>query len=879
MAIKRKQPITSDPGADPGRNMKTGRRVAGFNVALAVGAAAALLIVANWISDRHGWRRNVERLGRYRLSDTAKRILDQVDRKVRLTSIYTATAEDRKAGDYLPRVRDLFAEIDRYSGQVTTVNVTSDRQKSEVLNRLRDRLETKAGNHRKVIRDFRALARIQLPQYEKLQGEWQAYPTEGWLTQFGVAKAFVGAFKDNRDDLNKAAGQVRAGLSGSGLPDYPDMVGKIETTLKNVRGRLESIAELMARLKDLPGKSDKAKAELLKSVAALTAATAKVVETAGKGGAEAPEDPSAVLEELAKASVLAADAAQAAVAAMNRFNTECGGYAEVARSWRVRGVPLPHLAAGLALTGNDLAEQARNIRAAAKVEVQKQFITQIRPELPKLTAQVERIAGAAAELVRELAAMDPATKAIFERTGKDGYLQAQIKPVADLLEGIGDVGELSDQSELIDQIGQDNIVLVEVGEKVGVVGFDDVWPLAERRSWDMPEPEDEEGPRRTFNGDTAISSKILSLSAEPLGEVVLAFFGPIPSVLLDTLKQRLEKANLTVTEWNLADADAPPEPAEGRARVLLILPPPPPRPMPPMGRQQAPPQWEPEHTQRLTKVIDDGTPAIFLAMFMKPQMQMFGPMQPTPYLLNDYLKDSWGVEARTQLRLVQAVEDASNPGRYKLPVVAWTWVPLSTFTDHPVGKPLRARRMHWLDPCPVVRAEDADGDLGVTVRDILAVPKGMDGMWAASNAIQLAMKAFGGRGAGLTPGDAPGDLLPPFAMGVEASKTVEGQQRRIIVLGVGRSYIDPFLTTRVPQIAADATVATDPPPTNDVDLVINSAYYLTGQDRFIGSGPSPTPRIQHIEPAAMAAIKVTFGLAWPLLIMAVGGVVMAVRKR
>jgi len=635
------------PAEKAGRNMESGRRLAGINVAVAVVAATAVLIVVNYISAKQSFRRNVETLGRHRLSSRAKKILGRTakaDAPVTLTSIYTSTTEESNRDRYLPRVRDLLDEMDRYSPNVTAVNVTTDSQKAELLTRLRDRLDAKAPKHRSAITEFRNLARLQLPMHKKFADEWERYPAEGWLTQFGVAKAFAGAFKDNHEDLANAENAIRAAQAGSRLPDYPDMASKIRTALQDVQARMESTAEHLRKLRELPANAEAAKGQLLKATGAMTAAVGKVIEAAGKPGDPAPKDPSAALDALAKALTGATTAATDAADAMSKFNTACGGYAQYATSWRPEGRALPQRAAALAVGASDLAENVRRVRAAAKTEVQAGFLSDLSAQLPGAMApQADRIAGAAADLVRELAAIDPATKAILDKAAKDGYLENEIKPIRKLLADMDDLEDLSGQTELIRQIGGENIVLVEAGGKVGVVGFDEVWPRVERDRFGMA-PTDKEEPERAFNGDTAISSKVFSLAADPMGEVVVTCFeripppqlrgqmpavaGSIPSIYLETLKSRLEKANLTVTTWNLADDDAPPEPTEGRPRVLLILPPPPPQPMYGMGAQ-APPQWGPEHTERITNVIDAGTPAIFLTCYQAPRMSMFGPAQPS----------------------------------------------------------------------------------------------------------------------------------------------------------------------------------------------------------------------------------------------------------
>ncbi|KKL84781.1 hypothetical protein LCGC14_1961310 [marine sediment metagenome] len=403
---------------------------------------------------------------------------------------------------------------------------------------------------------------------------------------------------------------------------------------------------------------------------------------------------------------------------------------------------------------------------------------------------------------------------------------------------------------------------------------------------------------RTFNGDAAICSKIFAIASEPLGEVVLTFFeempppymrqarrgvsGPIPSMSLTTLKERLEKANLKVTEWNLAKQDTPPKPEPNpgpdkavRPQVLLVLPPPAPSPMPPMRGQPPPPQWGPQHDENLHKAIDDGMPAVFLATFAPPPQ--FAMRQAPSYVLGDYLKESWGVDVRTDLLVVQAEADPDDPGTYVLPVVRWNFMPLSTFTDHPVGKPLKARRLYWLNTCPVVKVKDSQAK--TKIEDILAIPQGVRGIWAASNAMQLAAKVYTGRGRGIVPGSAEGDLTSPFSIVVQASKTAGEKTNSIIVLGVGLIYIDEVLNRPVPRLGAGETLATDPPPTGAVDLVINSVYHLIDKDEYIGAGPTLTPRIRHIPVGTMTVLKIVFGLVWPLALLGIGGIVMLARRR
>jgi hypothetical protein len=204
-------------------------------------------------------------------------------------------------------------------------------------------------------------------------------------------------------------------------------------------------------------------------------------------------------------------------------------------------------------------------------------------------------------------------------------------------------------------------------------------------------------------------------------------------------------------------------------------------------------------------------------------------------------------------------------------------MPLSSFTEHPVGEPLRARRLYWADACPVLKAKE--GGAGVTVEDILVVPEGLPACWAASNAQSLEAQMWMGQGSGIVPASGDGDLTPPMALAVEARKQLGDRTARIIVLGVGYSFIDQFVTQRVPRFEADETLQSEPPPIGNVDLVINSAYRLLGKDEFIGAGPAMIQPIRIIDAGTMAAVKAGFGLLWPLLVLAIGVAVMVVRRR
>lgn len=901
MAVKKKN-TDSDPSGPKKtreRDIRSSRRAAGVSVAIAIVAATALLIVINVISDKKNYRCDVETLGRYRLSDAAARILDQMDQPIRLTSIYTSTESDRKPQDYLPRVRDLMAEIARRKDNIIVVNVTSDREKAEVHARLRKNLDEAASGHRKVIMDFQILAGIQGPQFEQLTRQWQAYSSKGWLVQFAMPKLAEAAMTAGRDDLRTTSMELRQKLADASLPDYPGMVRHLSETLKKLRDSLENLSVGLRQLASLPKEASKSRPELIEAADKVIVAISRASEKLGKKGTPVPADPSAALKEFITSVRAVTGSAESAARRLEKFAGN--GFAPYARSWRtVRGT-LPDRYRRLAYIATGMAEQARGIQLAAKVEFQKKHIPQIRDGMLKFDAEARRIRSAVEKLLKDLTDLDEPTKEIFAQAGKDDYLQAILKPLNDLLARAAGAGPLDEQKELIQKIKQDNVVLVEIGSRTGVVGFDEVWPLASRP--EMGRIGDKaKKPKRVFYGDMAICTRILSLASDPFAEVVLTYFEQIPpqylqrrqptivgsiySGWLQTVRERLERANLKISEWNIAKQDSPPKPTDNIRQVLLILPPPEPSPMPPMPGMKIP-QWSPDEVEKVRKVIAGGTPAVFLAGYVFPRYTRGIPL-PGYYGFSEYLRIDWKLDVKTSLRVIQAKADPLNPGEFKLPIHTWRHMRLSTFTDHPVGRPLKARRMYLFNACPIVKASGKAGsptgtaparnEPNVEVKDILIVPKHRNEMWAISDIEAFIIKVKKRKPLEPDRKEVGGDLLGPFAVAVEASRKIKGKQARIIVLAAADSFTDYYLQDTVMLFREDGTIDPEPPPTGNVDLLINSVYHLIGKGEYIGAGPAIIEPVE-IAPKTMVVVKILFGLAWPGLMFAIGGAVVLLRKR
>jgi hypothetical protein len=101
---------------------------------------------------------------------------------------------------------------------------------------------------------------------------------------------------------------------------------------------------------------------------------------------------------------------------------------------------------------------------------------------------------------------------------------------------------------------------------------------------------------------------------------------------------------------------------------------------------------------------------------------------------------------------------------------------------------------------------------------------------------------------------------------------------RIVVLGVGLGLVDGYLDAPVHRTnERGADVMTDPPRLN-ADLAVNSAYWLTGYDSYIASGPVRTPPVRKFSSGVQLTLWLLCTVVLPAGILAAGGVVLLLRR-
>jgi len=174
---------------------------------------------------------------------------------------------------------------------------------------------------------------------------------------------------------------------------------------------------------------------------------------------------------------------------------------------------------------------------------------------------------------------------------------------------------------------------------------------------------------------------------------------------------------------------------------------------------------------------------------------------------------------------------------------------------------------------------------GVTVTPVLEVPANFKSIWAEQNdgigRISDALRT--GENRGEFAADPKTTWLPPFSVILAAEKSF-GQNEdksRIVVMGNGESYADYYMTRRVPRFTGEGRKTrfmTDPPPTENAELFVNTVYWLNGQPGMIAEGPAAMPLVPALKAGTQTRV-LAMTLGWALAVLVAGGVVLLVRRK
>lgn len=899
----------------------------GANVIVVTLLAAVVLVGVNFIAQGAKVREDLAGgFAAHRLSERTKSILDQVDGDLTITTVYTSDEPDSDREEYLPRLQDYLAEMEQYKGSVTVQHLHGGDERAELRNRVQGKFGAAAEEYKTVLDQAEqtwvglqnVMQQIQTLSREQLAGN-------GWLSGFSTLANIEAVLRKDLENLAETRSEVADLVRGEGIPRYQEANDTVKSAndtykqhLETARTWMKDTNQLVTFLSEGDSQFARQSMENLKVLEGLLLNLRKAV--GDPDSREVPDDPKPMLKDYAQAANALSKWLFDEHARVSRFLAENPGLEQHPR-WNVRVQMMGLFESTMPAHGlleqvsQDLGGSVQGVRRilANPDQVDDLSLKNIVVQLRKNVAHVEQMLGQwssrLATVLNDAKNIDESSRQFLAR-GASGELfeievpATQPEAAAEQQDVIARLTEINSRieelpelelDEIADRMKEDNLVVIETADSVRIVPFDEVWPAA---APDARPPMGEERAKlhRVFDGDRAISNAINGLfNKEKVATVIVVGFesepppqarqmqrpvsGPIPMDQLGVLKERLEKANFAVKEWNMGEpgeaAMNPPAPEEGTEPIYLFIPPgeaPPPNPM---MRQPPQPGFGPEQLEQVKKLLaEQNARAVFLAIAdASPRTMPW--MPPASYAYADMLRDEWGVDVKFNHRVIRGARDSQRPDRYGIDIMGWTFMPLNNFTDHPIGEPLKARRTLMAEVCPVVPAETVPE--GVEVSPVLEVPSSATDIWADPDISRIFQALREGRSdTTFTKGDDA--MTDGFSVIVTSEKQETGG--KIVVMGTGFSFIDGYVSRPVPRLEAKkvVTLATDPPPTENIDLMLNTVYWLAGKPELIASGPAPIPLVGPIEPAqARSAWGIAVG--WAFAALVAGGVVMFVRRK
>jgi hypothetical protein len=905
----------------------------GAMVSVAATAAVSVVIVINMISFAHPIQKDFESLGRFGLSERSAGIVEEVRDPMHISAIYSTAqldadnaeqrAEKEKTQKYLSRVMELLNETHRLNPKIKVTNASSDAARMRLMSRLRKRHDKKTRPQEQMLQTILA----KLPKVEKqldaARRRWTEAPAEGFLAQWNMGSLMADSLDQTLKNLTDTQRDIRMELTSAPLPDYVAMLDKIVTYLKNCKQTIDMQTIFLKRLAMMPQTINKNAPAVRKSVDDSLSGLDEVLDILAKPDKNKPEK---TLKKLASALETAAAKVHASAEKLDTLGGTDKRDVQILSAAKALMVeirtPLGVANIKRSQMMDMIAKQLADLRTRtdlalknANTDAQLRFLSQMVKPAEDLKGQLSDNKTALWKSLDQFRDVDKFSQTMFDLAQKNELFTLPGKLIDPLIAQADALPPGRTETLPPDLTGK-NIVVIEADQKVEVVPFSAVWPT---RQQPHPQALRAGEMKRFFNGDEAIASRILALSHDrPFARVLVTYFHPptppgidprqyqpqqsdIPPQILQWLGLRLHEANFRLEGWNLTDPypqpkddekkkddkNAKTQPAGGTAEtplptVLLILPPPPPpivRGMPvPMGG------FGEQHMEKIRRAVNSGASAIFMGTMLQPQPVNFGRATPQDYRINEYLKEDWGIKLDTSFLIIAGIP-SNVPGKYRIDPAKLQYLPMSDFTSQPIGKPLRGRHMTWPMICPITLEPKDKRPAGVSIQPILKIPRNMTNIWATQDIFGLGREAIHSEGNLVAPHYDKGDLHVPLLLAAAATRSSQENKTetknisaaRIVVLGVGRGMIDGYVNEPIRRIQ-DGFSTADPPRAN-LDLIVNSAYWLIGRENYIAAGPRRIEPVEAISEVAGISLWVFCVIVLPAGVLAAGSLVLMMRKR
>ncbi|MBK8269333.1 MAG: hypothetical protein IPK83_13915 [Planctomycetes bacterium] len=804
-----------------------------------------------------------------------------------ISIVYTPNSKDEKQQQYIEQLIEYCDELRTVSRQVSYKHIATAREREELAARINKTFGSEADKHQTALQSFEAMRSKLQSDLQRLSVESDTLLSqESWLSDFPLFAQIALKIRDVEKSLTEAADEIKALTPEGGIPKFAEATTQAKTATEEISKTLEAVGKLtseLTRLADEVTKSDSANIKMLREAAAMAKSQVEILRNAvGNDGDPMPADAATALKNYADAGVQVGMALDGIVKKIDEFAKQFPIVRQHA-NWaaRVQNGPLV-MQLEVADVLHEVGEGLRKTRLQLLGIIDGKEPGQIEQALKATrtdTGRLEKNASVCEQLLTELAIRlsnldDPSSK--FLAAARDnGLFRSQSEGVAKVEAELKDLPELK-LGSVADKLSEENSVVIEVNKKIRVVDFASVWPVRESIPVGDADKKEEQ---RTFNGDSSISSAILALKADkPFAAVTFVSFEPpapqqrnpfmppppqssVPTAQLSELRTRLEAANFKVYDWNLATTKERPKIDEGQTDLLLLLPPAPPSPPNPFNQQAEEVVFGEEHRKIVRDLLEGGASALFVGCW-EVAPAGFGTRQfaTPPYGYQPILENDWGLKLDNSTRILAVEADRSTANGFTVGVLKFNYMPLTGFTDQPIGKPMIGTRFLVTDCAQVVRKGDEKRN--IKVESVVSIPKREE--YIAVNIddlIEIINRINDKRSGGVVQMEKP-TTKGPFDVMMTATRTPEDgkPKSRIAVMGFGASIKDSYVKS--PILADTNRARFDEAPAESLDLVVNSLYWLNDTEGYIGRGPVPVPRVRGLSDSELLWTKSLVWLIW-----------------
>jgi len=916
MAVKNSQRAT---------NVGSSQRFAiGANVLLSVVLAVGLLIAVNLIASIRSYRSDLASVGNYGLSDRTKNVLGSLEKDVKLSLLYEPDDGDKAQQERITRMLDYCSELSRFSGKVSYQHVTSDRQRETLVAEINKNLSSEADAHKIALEDFERVRGRAEADLVTRYTEAQAIlaNNESWLGGFPLFTQVSLALDKLKEASQEAAEEIAELTPKTGIPKYGEAITRAQTTVDTLAGGFTQISDLMGRLTQLASETSKPDSEyiaLLRGVSTdLRDVISNLRKQVGPAGSAPPSDVKKALKGYADACITTGAALEDLVARVDRFATAFPIVQEH-ENWTTQ-VPSRVFAQDVMMQVEvagilqDMGRSLSKIRLevlgvidSGQVDDLALALTKARRNVDALEGYVQDCTNILASLADSLSSVDAASAGLLQDSREGGLFGKLVDDLNQVKAKFEDLPELK-LADVADQLKDDNAVVIECGDQLRVVGFETIWPA--RPAIPGLQDDDPAEPERTFNGDSALCSNILSITSDKaFANVVLVAYEPpappqqspfsppparssLPLASLTKVTTTLEDANFNVVQWNLAESNDAPEIDNDLETIHIFLPPAPPQPPNPFNRQQQPsPMFGDAEREIVQKILNDGGRGIFLASWTITNAPFGRGLMAAPYGYNPLLESMFEVRIDNGIRVMNVTPDPRTPNSFFINALRFSYMPLIGYADHPITSPMQGTRSLADSAAPVLvldgsSANSDDNDdattqpatSDITHTTLLEIPDREEYISADIDSfIQIANEVNSSRGDGALNLGRPLQR-GPFALMVACEKPVaDDSTTRVIVAGLAACFTDQYLNNKVPVSLEQFRSESE--PSENLDLLLNSIYWLNNTPELIGRGPVPVPRIERIPTGSRGYIQAFFWAIWPAVVLAPGLFLWFMRRR